>query len=458
MKQQNIASLMAELKHHFDDGRTYGLKWRRRQLDGLTQMLKTHQRDFEQALGEDMGKPSSEAMLTELSFAEGVISHTRRHLKKWARPRRVHTPAVLQPGRSYIFNEPLGTVLIISPWNYPVQLCLSPLAAAISAGNCAVIKPSELAPASSALLARLIPQFIEQDCYRVVEGGIPEATALLEQRFDHIIYTGGERVARIVMMAAAQHLTPVTLELGGKSPCIVLPDADLEVTARRIVWGKFTNAGQTCIAPYYILTDKQTEARLLPALAAEIQAMYGSNPQQSNDYGRIVNTGHFDRLARLFTGHNIAIGGDSDRNDRYISPTVLTEVSTNSALMSEEIFGPLLPIVTITDLDSAVDFVRQRPAPLAAYLFTANRDAQKTFSRSVSCGNQCINDVVVFMANHDLPFGGVGASGMGTYKGKLGFENLTNPKSVLIRSRRPDVAIRYAPYTKQKLRWMRRLA
>jgi len=330
-------------------------------------------------------------------------------------------------------------------------------AAAIAAGNCVIIKPSELAPATSALIAKCVAEYLDTDAVRVVEGGVAETTELLEQAFDHILYTGGGNVARIVMSAAAKNLTPVTLELGGKSPCVVLPDADLEVTARRIAWGKFTNAGQTCIAPDYVLTDVDTEARLLPLIEKSIAEMFGEDPENSDSYGRIVNDRHFERISNFIGDGHVAIGGKTNPGSRYIAPTVLTDVALDSPVMQEEIFGPVLPVVRADDLDEAIQFIRAKDRPLAAYIFTKNKDAESRFLDQVSCGNAGVNDTMMFMAVHELPFGGVGASGMGAYSGKHGFRTFSHMKAVIKRGWWPDLAVRYAPYTDKKFAFLRKI-
>lgn len=441
----------------FAEGRTRDLGWRRRQLEGLEHMMADREDGILAALAADLGKPALEAWTTEVSYVAGEAAFLRKRLKRLARPRRVHTSLVGQPARSWVRPEPLGVVLVIGAWNYPLQLTLAGVAAAIAAGNAIVMKPSELAPATSSLLARLVPEYLDAGAIRVVEGAVAETTALLELPFDHILYTGGGRVGRIVMAAAAKNLTPVTLELGGKSPCIVLPDAKLEVTARRIAWGKFTNAGQTCIAPDYILTDADTERRLVPLLRDAIEGMFGKDPSTSDSYGRIVNDRHFERLAAFLDDGELAFGGHTDADSRYIAPTVMTGVSPASAVMTEEIFGPILPIVRTDDLDAAIDFVRKRDKPLAAYLFTNDPDAEKDFLERVSAGSVCINDTMMFMAVHDLPFGGVGESGMGCYGGEHGFRTFSHMKAVMRRGWWPDFALRYAPYTSTKFGLLRRL-
>jgi aldehyde dehydrogenase (NAD+) len=449
--------LHGELKATWDSDRTRGVDWRLTQLAGLERMMSECEREIMDALASDLGKPAQESWTTEISFVSSTAAYSRRHLRRWMKRRRVRTPLMGQPGRSWLQPEPLGVVLIIGPWNYPLQLVLSGLAAAVAAGNCAILKPSELAPATSALLARRVPEYLDSECIRVVEGGIPETTALLELPFDHILYTGNGAVGRIVMTAAAKNLTPVTLELGGKSPCVVLPDADLGIAARRIAWGKFTNAGQTCIAPDYILTDEITEALLVPLLARAVEDMFGADPARSDSYGRIINQRHFDRLHGLLSCGDVAIGGQSDRESLYIEPTVLAGVSADSAVMQEEIFGPILPILRVTSLDDAIHAIRQGDKPLATYIFTKNSADEARFLETVSGGNACVNDTLMFMVVDELPFGGVGASGMGAYSGEHGFRTFSHMKAVMKRNWRPDLAVRYAPFTEKKFRLLRKL-
>ncbi|NRB70527.1 MAG: aldehyde dehydrogenase family protein [Xanthomonadales bacterium] len=453
----NYGPEVQRLRAGFASDRTRTLAWRLEQLDALQRMLKEQEQHFLDALHEDLGKPAMEAWVTELSNVGGDITHARKHLRGWMKARRVKTPIFGQPGRSWTRAEPLGVVLVMSAWNYPLQIALGPLVAVIAAGNCALIKPSELAPATSALLARFIPDYLDPDCFSVVEGAVEETTALLRERFDHIIYTGGAAVGRIVMRAAAQHLTPVTLELGGKSPCVILPDAKLEVVARRVAWGRFMNAGQTCIAPDYLLMDAETEARFLPLLKQELEGMFGRDAQQSDSYGRIVNQRHFERLQALMRGENIAMGGASDASDRYLEPTVLSGVAADSPVMQEEIFGPLLPILRVNGLTEAIDHIRSGDKPLAAYLFSGDSEQLKRFEELVSAGSMCLNDVMMFSAVADLPFGGVGESGMGSYKGEDGFLNFSHRKAVMARTQLKDPALRFAPYAATKFALLRKL-
>ncbi len=456
-KSPDFHPLVARLRTAFLSDRTRSPEWRDQQLAALKRMLLDHESDFLDALGEDLGKPDLEGWITELSYVTGEIDHCRKHLRRWMKPRKVNTPVFAQPGKSWVQAEPLGVVLVMSAWNYPLQIALAPLAAAIAAGNCAIVKPSELAPATSALIARHLTDYLDPECFAVVEGAVEESTALLKEHFDHIIYTGGGAVGRIVMTAAAKHLTPVTLELGGKSPCIVLPDTDLEIAARRIAWGRFMNAGQTCVAPDYVMTDKDTERKLLPLIAEALEGMFGQDAQASDSYGRIVNRRHFDRLTGLLDSGAVAIGGRTDRDDRYIEPTVLTGVTPEDPVMQEEIFGPILPVLPIESLEDAIDHIRGGDKPLAAYLFTKDEDAQARFLQAVSAGSVCLNDVIMFSAVPELPFGGVGESGMGAYKGERGFLNFSHGKAVMKRSLWPDIALRYAPYTRSKFSLLRKL-
>jgi aldehyde dehydrogenase (NAD+) len=452
---RDIKEVFDGCKSAFDAGVTRSVEWRQNQLIAVEKMLNEQEDTFVAALAKDLGKSETEAWLLEISFVQLACQHARKHLPRWMRDRRVQLPVIAMPGRSWVKPEPLGCVLNISPWNYPLQLCLAPLVSSISAGNCTVLKPSESAPATSAALAKLIPQYLDQDCIKVVEGGVETATNLLELDWDHIVFTGSETVGKIVLAAAAKHLTPVTLELGGKSPCIVLPDANLDVAARRITWGCFTNAGQTCIAPDYILTDPQTAELLIPKLRREINLMFGDDAAKSKDYGRIVNSAHFDRLISLIGNDHVVIGGKSNRDDLFISPTVLHPVSENSPSMQSEIFGPLLPVLEVSGLDEAIKFIRSRAKPLAAYLFGGNAKAKTDMTEQVSAGSVCINDVMIFMGVADLPFGGVGASGIGQYNGKYGFNNLSHLKACLRRSFWPDLQLRYAPSSRTKLKWLR---
>jgi aldehyde dehydrogenase (NAD+) len=354
-------------------------------------------------------------------------------------------------------REPLGVVLVISPWNYPVQLLLSPLVGAIAAGNCAVLKPSEVTPNVSDVIGRLVPKYLDPDAITVVQGGVDETTAVLRERFDHILYTGNGAVARHVMEAAAKHLTPITLELGGKSPCIVDKDVDLMVAARRIAWGKFLNAGQTCVAPDYVLVHESRERDLIDALKKAVHEFYGDDPKRTPDYGRIVNERHHRRLAVLLKDGEVALGGQADEADRYIAPTILRNVPTNAPVMADEIFGPILPVLTVRSIDEAVTFVNARPKPLALYVFTKDPKVGEDVLARTSSGGACVNATIWHLANPNLPFGGVGPSGMGAYHGRDSFETFSHRKAVVTKSTRIDPKLAYPPYTRLKTEILKRL-
>jgi aldehyde dehydrogenase (NAD+) len=345
-----------------------------------------------------------------------------------------------------VVPEPYGVVLIIGPWNYPFQLLFSPLVAALAAGNVACLKPSELAPHTSAAVARLVRDAFPSDYVAVLEGGRDVSEALLRERVDYIFFTGSSTVGRAVMQAAAQHLTPVTLELGGKSPCIVCADADLDVTARRIVWGKCMNAGQTCVAPDFVLADRRIKEPLVEALRGALRQMYGESPRNSGDYGRIVNRRHFDRLVSYLSQGRVVYGGERDADDLFIAPTVLVDVDPGAQIMQEEIFGPLLPVLEFDGIDDALVLLRGRPKPLALYLFTRDRRVEEVVAAQTSSGGMCVNDVISHMLGKSVPFGGVGESGMGAYHGKFGFDTFTHYKPVLRRSWAPDLPLRYPPF------------
>jgi aldehyde dehydrogenase (NAD+) len=451
-----IPDLVARLRASFDAGRTRPLAWRREQLQALRALLTENADALLAALRADLRKPDVESWTTELSFTIGEIDLARKKLHSWAKPRRLPTPLPLQPGRSWLVPEPLGVVLIIAPWNYPLQLALAPLVSALAAGNAAVVKPSEVTAHVSAELARLVPKYLDPDCIALVEGGVPETQALLAERWDHIFYTGNGRVGRIVMQAAARHLTPVTLELGGKSPCIIDRDCDLEVAARRITWGKFMNAGQTCVAPDYLLVHESRESELVERIARCIEEFYGPDPQRSPDLARIASDAHVDRLAKLVESGRIAVGGEIDRSDRYVAPTLLRGVAPDSPVMQDEIFGPILPVLTWRELDQAIAFVNERDKPLALYVFTSRPETEEAVLSRTSAGGVCVNAVLWHLANPALPFGGVGESGMGAYHGRWGFDALSHRKPVLKKGTWLDPKLAYPPYTRFKNALIRR--
>ncbi|AFR06795.1 aldehyde dehydrogenase [Nocardiopsis alba ATCC BAA-2165] len=454
----DIPETVARLRGTFASGRTKPLAWRRAQLRALRRMLVEERPTLEKALQDDLGKSPLEAHTTEIGFVINEIDHTLKHLASWLRPERVSVPMALAPARARRVREPLGTVLVISPWNYPVNLALAPMVGALAAGNSVLLKPSELAPATSNALADLLPRYLDTEAVAVVEGGVPESTALLAERFDHIFYTGNSTVARIVMAAAVEHLTPVTLELGGKSPAIVEPGVDLATVARRLAWGKFTNAGQTCVAPDYVLAIGDTAAGLQRELGAAITEMFGSDPRKSPDYGRVVNERHFDRLTALMDSGEVVVGGSSDRADLYIAPTVLGGVSPDSPVMAEEIFGPILPIVEVADLDEAIAYVNDHEKPLALYGFTDSDVTKRRLTTETSSGAVGFGLPIAHLAVPDLPFGGVGESGMGAYHGKASIDVFSHTKSVLDKSLVMDtMRVAYAPITQLKEKILRRM-
>ncbi|MFJ8944875.1 aldehyde dehydrogenase family protein [Streptomyces sp. NPDC102395] len=426
------AATVTRLRATFRTGRTKPVEWRTGQLRRLREMLTEQGPELAAALHADLGKSRTEAYRTEIDFTVREIDHTLDRLDDWLRPEPAPVPAHLgDDATAWTQYDPLGVVLVIAPWNYPAQLLLSPMVGALAAGNAVVAKPSELAPATSAALARLLPAYLDTDAVAVVEGGVPETTALLAERFDHVFYTGNGAVGRVVMRAAAEHLTPVTLELGGKSPVFVDRDSDLTVVADRLARGKFLNAGQTCVAPDYVLTDPETAAALEPALAAAVEALYGKDPQACEEYGRIVNERHFDRLTALLDSGRTVVGGDTDRTAKYIAPTVLADVDPESPVMREEIFGPVLPILTVSGLDEAIAFINDRDKPLALYVFSESEDTRSRVAAETSSGGLGHGLPLAHLTVSDLPFGGVGESGTGNYHGRYSLETFSHRKAVL---------------------------
>jgi len=444
---QSTTELLKAQRAFFATGVTKPVEFRLQQLKRLKAAILARQAEIVEAAKIDLGRPEYEGY-----FEVGVLmelNYILKHLKSWTKPRKVNLPLTYLPGSAWVQPDPLGTVLIIGPWNYPFQLVISPLMGAIAAGNCAMIKPSELAPATSKIVAQLVRDTFDPEYVAVVEGGVETAQELLAQKFDHIFFTGGTRVGQLVMEAAAKQLTPVTLELGGKSPCIVDREINIEITAKRIIWGKFVNAGQTCIAPDYLLVQEEIKPALLTALQQTIKEFFGDNPAQSPDLGRIVNDRQFDRLTQLLEGEEIVVGGQTDRSTRFIAPTILNNVSWDAPIMQDEIFGPILPVLTYRDIGDAIAAINARPKPLALYLFTRNQALQNQVLTATSSGGACLNDVFLQVAIWDLPFGGVGNSGIGAYHGKASFDTFSHQKSVLKKPFWLDADWRYAPYAKK---------
>lgn len=437
-------------RKYFETGATRPYEARRKALLALKKGILKHQESLQKAMKEDLGKSFTESYMTEIGQVLAEIDHSLRHLKKWMRPKHVSASLSNFPSCPKIISDPYGVVLIMSPWNYPVNLTLSPLVGALAAGNCCVIKPSELSPATSLAMTEMIEDVFPKELVSVINGGIEVSQAVLDQHFDYMFYTGSTGVGKIVMEKASRHLTPVTLELGGKSPVIVTKSAPLRLTAKRIVFGKCLNAGQTCIAPDYILVEESVHDELISMLKEEITAMYGNDPLDNPSYGKIINRRHFDRVSGLINPEKVVFGGKTDPDTLKISPTILDGVSPEDAVMQEEIFGPLLPVITVKDVDEAYRFVQERPHPLALYLFTKEKRVEKKVINGLQFGGGCVNDVIMQIAAHNLPFGGVGASGMGQYHGKYSFQTFSHPKSVLVRGTWLDPSLRYQPYTRLK--------
>ncbi len=420
------------------------IMFRKKQLRGLLSFLTECEAQIIEALHADLGKPVFESRAVELAPLKAEIKDILSKLDSWTTPQFVSTPLIHQPGKSWISFEPLGKVLVIAPWNYPIQLNLLPAASAIGSGNQVTLKPSELAPACSHILAHRLPNYAE---IHVAQGGVAEAEHLLTQHWDHIVFTGSTRVGRIVMQAAAKNLTPVTLELGGKCPVIVEPDACLKTAARRIIWGKMLNAGQTCVAPDHLFVHESVKEKIISLMKKTIQEFFGDNPSTSPHFGRIINDAHLTRLKGLLENTQIIHGGDIKSNERYVDPTLILDPGSEHALMQEEIFGPILPIIPYQNFDDVIQQINSRPNPLAIYLFTRNSKNRQKISEFTRSGAVCINEVVTYVGIPELPFGGVGSSGFGAYNGRFGFERFSHPRAYYQRSANIDLPLRYPPYS-----------
>jgi aldehyde dehydrogenase (NAD+) len=452
----DYAGLVARQRAFFASGATRPAAFRREALRRLLRALETREEAFFAALTQDLRKPRFEAFASEIGFVYGELKLALAHLSRWMSPRRRPTPLALLPASSRIERQPLGCTLIVAPWNYPLQLVLAPLVAAVAAGDCAIVKPSELAPATSAALVALLREVFAEEHVAVVEGeGHVVVPALLEHRFDLVFFTGSPAVGRRIAALAAPHLSPIVLELGGKSPCLVDASAHLQRAAERIAWGKFMNAGQTCVAPDYVLVAESQKEALIAALGRVLERFYGPDPRRA-DYARIIHARRFETLRSYLTQGRVRIGGAVDAADLYIAPTVMDEVALEAPLMQEEIFGPLLPIVPYRTLDEALAFVAQRPYPLAAYVFTSDGRVRDRVLREVRSGGACVNHAVIHFVNPYVPCGGIGPSGMGRYHGEYGFATFSHEKSVLESPTWFETGLAFPPYG-QRLRWMRRL-
>lgn len=452
----DLAAVMDELRRVHRTGRTRPLEWRTRQLEGIELLLAEREDEIAEALLADLGRPAAEAWLGDIASTAAEAAYARKRLRRWMRPQRVGLGLTQLPGSAAVVREPKGVVLVIGPWNYPVYLCLSPLVAALAAGNCAVVKPSELAPATSRLLARLIPEYLDGDAVKVVEGDGATTQALLALGFDHALFTGGTEIGKRIMEGASATLTPVTLELGGKSPVIVTGDSDLDVVARRVAWVKLMNSGQTCIAPDYVLAHRSVAATLAEKIAANFATFRADQVETGQ---RIVNERQFDRLAGYLatSSGTVLTGGAHDRASLRIEPTVLLDPDPAEAVMTEEIFGPILPVLGYDSLDEVIDFVNARSKPLALYVFSPESVVRDRLVAEIPAGGVVHNHVALHCLVPQLPFGGVGASGMGAYHGKWGFEELSHRKAVLSKTVRPDLQLIYPPYSERAMKIIRRL-
>ncbi|CAF0702831.1 unnamed protein product [Brachionus calyciflorus] len=445
-----MEDIVNTLRKSFNTDTTKSYEWRKTQLLAIEKLLDENKEQFVEALKLDLNKPNYETIVYEIGTVKSSINFCLNHLKTYIEPQKVKPIIQARAVYStYVQYQPFGVCLIIGAWNYPIYLTLTPLIGAISSGNCAILKPSEMAPKIAELLENLFPKYLDTNFIRVVNGGVTETTQLLEQKFDHIFYTGNGTVGRIVMQAAAKHMTPVVLECGGKSPVYIDETADLLVTARRILWAKFTNSGQTCVAPDYVLCTKETQENIIPFLKQILQEFYGGSPKDSNSFARIINERHFDRIIKLIDETKVVVGGISDRNEKYIAPTIMFNVTVDDKVMNEEIFGPVLPFITITDRNEAIKFINSRDKPLALYVFSNKEEVYNDFKNRTSSGSFCYNDLMVQLALECLPFGGVGESGLGRYHGIYSFETFSHQRAILKGGFFADSlsSFRYPPYS-----------
>lgn len=445
-----ISNIVKKQKEYFATGATKEIKGRIAVLKRLQQAIRANEAQLCEAMRKDLGKSASESYMCEVGLTLSELQCQIRHLKRWAKPKRRRTDLTNFHGKSFSLREPYGCVLVMSPWNYPFLLSMEPMIGAVAAGNCCVLKPSAYSPATSAAIKALVNQVFPEEYVAVVEGGRAENSALLDETFDYIFFTGGVTVGKLVMEKAAAHLTPVTLELGGKSPCIVDKSANLKLAAARIAFGKYLNCGQTCVAPDYLLIDRSVKEEFLKLFTQTVAKMYGENPLENHDYGKIINRKHYDRLVGLMDRTKLIYGGGTNPDALQIAPAVMDNISREDAIMQEEIFGPILPVIAFDEIEQAFDFVLKGEKPLAAYLFAGNKTVQKQFLNRLSFGGGCINDTILHMATSQMGFGGVGNSGMGSYHGRKSFETFTHEKNILKKYNWIDMPLRYQPYSSRK--------
>ncbi len=451
MANPDYSALVASQREYFLSGSTRPARWRKAQLEAVKALFTENHDELCAALWKDLRRNVTDADLMDVEYNVKEADYALKHLDAWMEPQRVHTPLVFEPGHVRVRRDPLGVTLIIGAWNEPFMLLFAPLVAAVAGGNTAVLKPSELAVACSAAAARLVPRYFDRRAVAVVEGGIPETTALLAQKWDFIFFTGSPAVGKIVHEAAAQHLTPCVLELGGKNPTIVHSSANLKVAARRIAYGRYLNSGHICTAPDHVLVWPEVKDEFVRHLAQTIREFYGDDPKLSPDYGRVINRGNFDRLVGLLGSGKVAVGGQTDAGERYIAPTVLVDVSPDSPIMQDEVFGPILPVLEIESVEAVIAWVNSRPRPLGLYVFAEDLDVAERILDLTGSGDAAINDCTIHPLVPELPFGGVGNSGMGKYHGRWGFEAFTNARGVMYHSAKIDPGVRYPPYSKHTL-------
>ncbi|PYD99667.1 aldehyde dehydrogenase [Bacillus cereus] len=452
----SVSSIVNKQKAYFYNGHTRSVEVRKNNLKKLYEGIQRFEEEIFQALKLDLNKSVHESFTTEVGYVLKEISFQLKHISSWSKPKRVRTALTHFGSKGKVVPEPYGVTLIIAPWNYPFQLAIAPLVGALAAGNTIVLKPSELTPNVSKVITRMLAELFQEELVAVVEGGVEESTALLKEPFDYIFFTGSVGVGKVVMEAAAKQLTPLTLELGGKSPCIVHKDAKVDVTARRIVWGKFLNAGQTCVAPDYLYVHASVKKQLIEAMRHEIEEQYGKEPLHNDNYVRIVSERHFERLCTFLKDGKTVIGGNYKKETLHIEPTVLTNVTWKSTVMEDEIFGPILPIIEYDNIEDVIDTIQQHPKPLALYVFSEDKEVQRQVTSNISYGGGCINDIVYHLATPYLPFGGVGSSGLGSYHGEESFRTFSHYKSILAQSTAFDMKIRYSS-TKSALKFIRKL-
>lgn len=441
-----VKEIVEKQKRYFLKNETKNIDFRIEKLKLLKKIIVDNENEINKALHKDLNKSPFESYETEIGLVLTELDYVIKNLPKWAKRKKVKTPLTNFLSKSYIYSEPLGVVLIMSPWNYPFQLTIDPLIGAIAAGNCAVLKTSSYSKNTSSIIHKLISENFDESFIAVLEGGREINQAVLEEKFDYILFTGSVRVGKIVMEAASKNLTPVTLELGGKSPCIVDDTCDIDLSAKRIIWGKLINAGQTCVAPDYILVDKSVKNKLIEKMEYYIIDFFGKDPLSNPEYPKIINSKHFNRILNLIDSDKVIFGGNYNEDTRKISPTILDKVSINDNIMKEEIFGPLLPIIGYKNIDDIISLINSRPKPLALYLFSNDKTVQKKILDNISFGGGCINDTLIHFATSHMPFGGVGESGMGSYHGKASFDTFSHKKSIVKKSNLIDISLRYPPY------------